>query len=108
MTKFAILCFLYGISSRQTPVLAQIALIDMFGIESLKVSFSVMMFFSGMTTLVGPPLLGWLKVIWGSYDFAFIITSGFWFMGGILAFIVLWMHKRNSSSEDTVSAQEKK
>ena len=96
--QFVLCCFIYGLFQHCVVVLLPISLIDMFGIESLKSSYSMIMFCSAIATLFGPPIAGTLKVLWGSYDFAFNITGGFYFLGAILTFIVLWMPKRKNSS----------
>ena len=103
--QFVICCFIYGLFQRFVVVLLPISLIDMFGLESLKASYSVIMFGSAIATLAGPPMTGRFKVVWGNYDFAFNITGGFYFLGAILTFIVLWMHKRKNSST-LVSAKQ--
>ena len=53
------------------------------------------MFCNGISTLVGPPMAGWLKVTWGTYYYAFLITAGIFYLGGIMALILLWENKRD-------------
>ena len=96
--QFVVCCFIYGLFQRYVVVLLPISLIDMFGMESLKASYSVILLCSAIPTLVGSPMAGRLKVVWGNYDLAFNITGGFYLLGAILTFIVLWMYKKKNSA----------
>ena len=89
--QFVMCAFMYGLFLFTIFVLLPISLVDMFGIKSLKPSYSVIMFLNGIASLIGPPMVGEFKAIWGSYDIAFNITGGFYFLGGIIAFVVLWI-----------------
>ena len=91
---FVICAFMHGIFLKTYGVIIPISLTDMFGVESLKVSFGVIMACSGIANLVGSPMLGWFKELQGTYDLSFCVAGGFAFIGGILAFILLWLHKR--------------
>ena len=91
---FVVCCFMYGIFSITVIVLKPILLTDMFGVESLKVSFGVVMACSGIATLVGSPMFGWFKELQGTYDLSFNVAGGFNFLGAILTFILLWFQKR--------------
>ena len=91
---FVICGFMHGIFFKTYTVIIPISLTDMFGVESLKVSYGVIMACSGIANLVGLPMLGWFKELQGTYDFSFTVAGGFHFIGGILAFILLWLHKR--------------
>ena len=106
--QFVVCSCIYGICTRGILGLLPISLIDMFGIESLKVSYSVIMICCTISSLVGPPMAGRLKMLWGNYDIAFIITSGLYFLGSIFTFIIMWIHKRNNISTYTDSAQYQK
>ena len=57
--QFVVCCFIYGLSVSEFFVLLPISLIEMFGIESLKISYSIMTFCGGFATLLGPPMAGW-------------------------------------------------
>ena len=70
-------------------VLRTISLVDMFGVDSLKDSYGIIMFCGGVSTLFGPPMAGWLKVCWGTYYYAFFVTAGIFIVGGILALILV-------------------
>ena len=91
---FVVCFFIHGIFNRKYIVLTPISLIEMFGVESLHASFSVIMACSGIASLIGLPMFGWFKELKGTYDFVFIVAGGFHVLGGTLALILLWLHKR--------------
>ena len=92
--QFMVCACIYGLFVGKMFVLLPISLVDMFGIESLKDSFGVIMFFSAVSTLLGAPMAGWLKVLCGTYDLAFIVASDCYCMGGIVTFLLLWIQNR--------------
>ena len=86
-----------GLRMRSMSELQHI-LVDIFGIEFLKIGWAIITFCWGIATLIGPPLVGWLKVYFGTYDIPFAVVAGVFYGGGILAFIVLCIHKRIEGS----------
>ena len=104
---FVVCFFIYGVALCYIVVLTPISLIDLFGIDSLKVSYSVIMAAKGIASLIGPPMVGWFEVLEGSYDFPFIVVGGFFFLGGIMAFVTLWKHNRKNSSAAITAAQQR-
>ena len=80
---FVVCCGSYGLFSGSIPVLLPLSLVEMFGIASLKDSYAVIMFFCGISTRFGLPLVGWIEVEWGSYSLAFLITGAIYFVGGL-------------------------
>ena len=99
--------FIYGVALCYTVVLTPISLIELLGIDSLKISYSVIMAVKGIASLIGTPMVGGFEVLNGRYDFCFIIAGGFFFLAGIMAFAAHWKHKRKSSSTNTTSTHQK-
>ena len=91
---FVVCCFMHGTFLKTYTVIIPISLTEMFGVESLHVSYGAIMACSGIANLFGSPMIGWFKELQGSYDLSFNVAGGFHFLGGILAFILLWLHKR--------------
>ena len=96
--QFVVCSFIYGIAFRYMLVLHPIALVDMFGINSLKVSFGIGMACSCIGSLAGPPIVGWFKVLQGTYQLSFIVAGCCFFLAGIMASIALWKPNTKSSS----------
>ena len=81
--QFAVCDGFYGFFHGYVTVLLPLSLVEMFGIASLKDSYAVIMFFCGISTRFGLPLVGWIEVEWGSYSLAFLITGAIYFVGGL-------------------------
>ena len=93
--QFVVCISIYGIFVGMVPTLAPILLVDMFEVKCLKDSYGILMFVNGISTLLGAPLAGWLKEIWGNYVYVFLITAGIFGVGGILALALLWENKKD-------------
>ena len=92
--QFVICIFIYGLFLGIFSALRTISLVEMFGVDSLKDSYGIIMFCSGVSSLLGPPMAGWLKVCWGTYDYAFFVTSGIFVAGGIMALIIVLVNRK--------------
>ena len=99
-------CF-YGASRAIAYKMRPIVLVEMFGVDSLKFSYGILMFFEGFSLLVGGPLVGKLKVMSGRYAVAFMVTGGFYFVGAALALILIWLQKRKDNSNSEATAEER-
>lgn len=97
--QFAVCVSMYGIFLGMFGVLRTISLVEMFGVDSLKECYGVIMLFSGVSTLFGPPMAGWLKVYWGTYYYAFFVTAGIFATGGIVALILVLRNRKEDRNE---------
>ena len=89
-----IVCFtLYGIYTGAIFVLLPLALVDMFNTELLNLSYGIIQFFNGISVLFGPPMFGWIKMLWDTYELVFVVTGIIYLTGGFVAFIVLIIHR---------------
>ena len=108
--QYVLCSCIYGFFLRGVSASIPISLVDMFGIDYLKFSYGVIMFGWTFSALVGPPFVGKLKVIWGSYDFAFIVAGGFHFVGASFVLIVViltWRQRQKDSPKSKVSPQKR-
>ena len=83
----------YGLLCGAITPLRTISLNEIFGVKTLKATYGMIMFVSGIATLGGPPFVGWVEVEWGTF-FAFLFTGGVYFVAALLTIVVLWLHKR--------------
>ena len=84
----------YGFLCGTIAPLRTVSLDEMFGVETLKATYGMIMFVSGIGTLGGPPFVGGGEVEWGTF-FGFLFTGGVYFFAALLTIVVLWLHKRN-------------
>ena len=93
--QFAISILTFGMFQGMYVVVRTVALVDIFGKESLKGNYGIVMFSSGFSTMIGPPIAGFLKVYWGTYYYAFFITAGIYFAAGLLQAVLVLENKKN-------------
>ena len=87
--QFVIFICMYGVFLGMFGTLRTISLESVFGVDSLKENYAIIMFCGGVSTVFGAPFAGWLKVFFGSYYHAFVVTAGIYFFGGILALVLV-------------------
>jgi predicted MFS family arabinose efflux permease len=93
--QFVILICMHGICVGIFKVLRTISLVAMFGVASLNDTNGIVMFGNGCSSLLGPPMVGWLKVYWGTYYYAFVVTAAIYIVGGFLALILVSENKKD-------------
>ena len=93
--QFAIFICIYGVFLGMFGTLRTISLASVFGVDSLKENYAIIMFVGGVSTVFGAPFAGWLKVCFGSYYYAFVVTSGIYICGGVLALILVEENKKD-------------
>lgn len=76
-------------------VFRTIALVDMFGTDSLANSYGIVMLCGGASTLVGTPMVGCLKVYLGTYYHAFLVTASIFIGSGVLQMVLVLENKKN-------------
>ena len=88
----ASLSLLFGAFRSAMATVRPVSLVDMFGIGSLNIAYSMVMLVSGFATIFGPPIIGAFRVTFGTYDYPYFITSGIFFIGGVSIFCVACIH----------------
>ena len=73
-------------------------LLELFGLESIIDAYGLVMFSSGISVSFGLPLIGYLIHDLKSYDEAFAVAGGLFFLSGVLSIFLLFNHvDRNDS-----------
>ncbi|KAL3871119.1 hypothetical protein ACJMK2_039138 [Sinanodonta woodiana] len=100
-TGFALLCAFYGLMLGAYISQKSIVIIDIPGVEKLTSSLGLLLWFQGAGTLVGPPISGFLKDVFGTYDGAFYLGgAGIIFGALILLAENVWKLCRDARSKD--------
>ncbi|XP_045199403.2 monocarboxylate transporter 12-like [Mercenaria mercenaria] len=68
--------------------LTSVVLVDLLGLEMLTNSFGLLLMFQGISTLVGPPIAGWLYDGTGSYDVSFIVAGVIVAVSGVMLYFI--------------------
>ena len=89
--QFSLVMVSYGIFTNSMLVLRPLVMIDLFGQQSIRDINAFIMFCNGIGALIGPPLVGELKVITGTFTYAFIFTGGLFMLSGFCQIIVQFL-----------------
>lgn len=68
--------------------LTSVVLVDLLGLELLTNSFGLLLMFQGISTLIGPPIAGWLYDGTGSYDVSFIVAGVVVAISGVMLYFI--------------------
>lgn len=98
-TTFACLSFVNGILHGFTYIIIPLTLLELFGLDSIIDAYGLVMFSSGMSVSFGLPLIGYLIHDLKSYDEAFIVAGGPFFLSGVLSIFLLFNHVNPNDSK---------
>ncbi|KAI1278106.1 Monocarboxylate transporter 9 [Halotydeus destructor] len=77
--------------------LTSVILVDLLGLEKLTNAFGVLLLFQGTACLIGPPIVGWLYDLTGSYSPGFNFAGASIALSGLMLFFVPVVERRCSS-----------
>ncbi|XP_054167344.1 monocarboxylate transporter 12-like [Oppia nitens] len=83
-----IYCTIFGISCGTYVSLTSVILVDLLGIEKLTNAFGILLLFQGVASFIGPPIIGWLYDMSGSYDPGFYVAGCMIAMSGIMLYFI--------------------
>ncbi|CAG2107617.1 unnamed protein product, partial [Medioppia subpectinata] len=83
-----IYCIVFGISCGTYVSLTSVILVDLLGIEKLTNAFGILLLFQGVASFIGPPIIGWLFDMSGSYDPGFYLAGCMIAMSGIMLYFI--------------------
>ncbi|KAK6173509.1 hypothetical protein SNE40_016946 [Patella caerulea] len=82
--SFCLIGIAYGLITGGYISQKSVIIVDILGADKITHSFGLMIFFQGIGTLIGPPLSGALKDLFGAYDEVFYFCSGLMFVAGLV------------------------
>ncbi|VDI12055.1 Hypothetical predicted protein [Mytilus galloprovincialis] len=91
-----ILAGLFGLFSASTEVLTSLIIVDILGIDKLSDAYGVVLFLQGVSSLVGPPVVGWLYDSY-SYDKTFYSAGCCICISGIIVFLTSLKRTRKNA-----------
>ncbi|XP_071115558.1 monocarboxylate transporter 12-like [Haliotis cracherodii] len=82
--QFCVLCGLYGALSGAYVSQKSVIIVDILGVDKLSSSFGLMICFQGLGTLIGPPVSGVFRDVFGDYTLAFYFGGAMIILAGII------------------------
>uniref|UniRef100_T1JX20 Major facilitator superfamily (MFS) profile domain-containing protein n=1 Tax=Tetranychus urticae TaxID=32264 RepID=T1JX20_TETUR len=90
-TYMALYCAIFGITCGAYVSLTSVILVDLLGIEKLTNAFGLVLLFQGVACLIGPPIVGWMFDLTGSYDPGFSWAGSMILIGGLILFLLPYL-----------------
>lgn len=87
-TSQVIYCAIFGITSGAYVGLTSVVLVDLLGLDKLTNAFGLLLLFQGISSVIGPPLIGALYDHLGNYDAGFYFAGGMIFLSGAMLFAI--------------------
>ena len=94
--QYLLVCLIYGVFSGAYTSQKSVILADMLGVDEISSSFGILLGFQGLGVLVGVPLSGALKDLFGSYDGAFYLGGAGMVVAGLLMLASNSMRRRTN------------
>ncbi|XP_067662790.1 monocarboxylate transporter 12-like [Haliotis asinina] len=99
--QFCVISGVYGAMTGAYVSQKGVVIVDILGIDKLSSSFGILLGFQGIGALIGPPLSGMMKDVFGDYSEAFYFGGGMTVLAGIvmvISNILLVVQRRKHSS----------
>lgn len=94
------MALLFGFFVAAYVSVTSIVLVDLLGIDNLTNAFGILTLFRGSSSMVGPPIAGWVFEATESYDVSFFLSGGFLLLSGLLVLLVDVLRRRRMDAED--------
>jgi len=94
--SFVTVALLFGFFVAAYISLTSIVLVDLLGLDNLTSAFGLLTLFRGTSSMIGPPINGWIFEATSSYDFSFFVSGGFLMVAGLISCLVDVLKRRRS------------
>ncbi|XP_067662792.1 monocarboxylate transporter 12-like isoform X2 [Haliotis asinina] len=101
--QFCILCGLYGALTGAYVSQKSVIIVDILGVEKLSSSFGLLISFQGLGTLIGPPVSGVFKDVFGNYTMAFYFGGAMIILAAIIMIfsnVLLAIQRRKQANKE--------
>jgi len=97
---FVTVALLFGFFVAAFVSVSSIVLVDLLGIDNLTNAFGILTLFRGSSSMVGPPIAGWVFEATESFDVSFYLSGGFLLISGLLTLLVDVLRRRRLAADD--------
>jgi len=91
---FVTVALLFGFFVAAYISLTSIVLVDLLGLDNLTSAFGLLTLFRGSSSMIGPPINGWIFEETKSYNFSFFISGAFLLVAGLISCLVDFLKRR--------------
>merc|ERR550532_3662718 len=103
--SLVIMALLFGFFVAAYISLTSIILVDLLGLDNLTSAFGLLTLFRGFSSMIGPPINGWIFEATEQYNISFFVSGGFLMLAGIISCVVdLLKRKRDRLQKEAAEA----
>merc|ERR1719412_2082817 len=83
--SLTVMALLFGFFVAAYISLTSIILVDLLGLDNLTSAFGLLTLFRGFSSMIGPPINGWIFEATRDYNICFSVSGGFLLLAGIIS-----------------------
>lgn len=97
-TSLVIMALLFGFFVAAYISLTSIILVDLLGLDNLTSAFGLLTLFRGFSSMIGPPINGWIFESTTDYNTCFTVSGGFLLLAGLISCVVDVLKRRRTAA----------
>merc|ERR1719445_2407111 len=86
--SFVVCALAFGFFVAAYISLTSIVLVDLMGLDNLTSAFGLLTLFRGFSSMIGPPINGWIFEATEQYNVSFFVSGGFLLLAGLISCLV--------------------
>merc|ERR1719431_1970150 len=83
--SFVLCALAFGFFVAAYISLTSIVLVDLMGLDNLTSAFGLLTLFRGFSSMIGPPINGWIFEATSLYNVSFFVSGGFLLLAGVIS-----------------------
>lgn len=99
--SLVIMALLFGFFVAAYISLTSIILVDLLGLDNLTSAFGLLTLFRGFSSMIGPPINGWIFESTSDYNVCFMVSGGFLLLAGLISCLVDIIKRRRAAATTT-------
>jgi len=96
--SLVVMALLFGFFVAAYISLTSIILVDLLGLDNLTSAFGLLTLFRGFSSMIGPPINGWIFEATRDYNVCFSVSGGFLLVAGLISCLVDILKRRQHAA----------
>jgi len=104
--SFVVCALAFGFFVAAYISLTSIVLVDLLGLDNLTSAFGLLTLFRGFSSMIGPPINGWIFEWTNQYNVSFFVSGGFLLLAGIISCVVDLLKRKRDRLRKEATIEE--
>merc|ERR1712241_621170 len=96
--SLVVMALLFGLFVAAYISLTSIILVDILGLDNFTSAFGLLTLFRGFSSMIGPPINGWIFEATRDYNVCFSVSGGFLLVAGLISCLVDILKRRQHAA----------